>query len=233
VLRAAGDARNERSRTTEEISKPKIVHTERKDIEAQIAAAFCDGDKPSRDTISDALDHIPNDIDYEIGLRIGFSLYHGLGDGGRDLWERWSARSSQKMTLAPGAQWPIFVSGNRSLSARFCGRRSGNGWQRHRRAGGLPAPDWSQSKFLMNIVTEDSAAVQFVELRSLDLRYLPYIRFVVSVDGHDVGERQNGYCIHWARELARNSPKTKTSAKRYITNKKLRFSGGVERFAKK
>jgi len=96
----------------------------------QIAAAFCDGDKPSRDTISDALDHIPNDMDYDDWVRIGFSLYHGLGDGGRDLWERWSAQSSKNDPGTTARKWPSFASGTSIKIGTLLWEAGRNGWQR-------------------------------------------------------------------------------------------------------
>jgi putative DNA primase/helicase len=82
-----------------------------------------------------------------------------------------------------------------------------------------------------DIVTEDSAAQQFVELHGDKLRYC-----------HSQGKwfRWNGFywevintnlAFHWARELARQLAEDQKDGKRYKISA-TSFAGGVERFAK-
>jgi Protein of unknown function (DUF3987)/Primase C terminal 2 (PriCT-2)/Bifunctional DNA primase/polymerase, N-terminal len=127
VLRGAGARtgseikRAGQAQTTGPITRP-----------GKITSAFRDNELPSRETISDALDHIPNDMDYDGWIRIGFSLYHGLGDGGRDLWERWSDRSSKNDPSLTARKWPTFASGA-SITIRTVLWEAGrNGWKQSR-----------------------------------------------------------------------------------------------------
>ncbi len=82
-----------------------------------------------------------------------------------------------------------------------------------------------------DIVTEDSAATQFVELHSKDLRFChssgAWYRWNAAFWSKD----QTGIAFQWARELARQLAEDQDERKRYITNK-TSFASGVERFAK-
>jgi putative DNA primase/helicase len=82
-----------------------------------------------------------------------------------------------------------------------------------------------------DIVTEDSAALRFVERHGQDLRYC-----------HSTGKwyrwntvfwviDQTRVAFQWARELARELAENQDERKRYITNKTT-FASGVESFAK-
>jgi putative DNA primase/helicase len=82
-----------------------------------------------------------------------------------------------------------------------------------------------------DIVTEDSAALRFVERHGQDLRYC-----------HSTGKwyrwntvfwvvDQTRLVFQWARELARELAEGQDERKRYITNK-TSFASGVERYAK-
>ena len=82
-----------------------------------------------------------------------------------------------------------------------------------------------------DIVTEDSAAVRFVEMHGRDLRFChtsgSWFRWRVTTWVKD----RVGTAFHWARELARQLSESQDERKRYITNK-TSFASGVERFAK-
>jgi hypothetical protein len=61
---------------------------------------------------------------------LGFSLYDGLGDGGKDLWERWqAARSPKNVPATPAKTRPIFANVStiafRTVLATGCGGPSG------------------------------------------------------------------------------------------------------------
>ncbi|QDM34789.1 hypothetical protein FNL55_15815 [Tardiphaga sp. vice352] len=82
-----------------------------------------------------------------------------------------------------------------------------------------------------DIVTEDSAAVTFVDQHASDLRFChstgSWFRWSEVYWVKD----QTGTAFQWARELARKLAENQDERKRYITNK-TSFAGGVERFAK-
>jgi putative DNA primase/helicase len=92
----------------------------------------------------------------------------------------------------------------------------------HRRGGGQLSND---------IVTEDSAAQQFVNLHGDDLRYCHDRGAWLQWDGARWVPDEIGGAFHWARELARRLAEAQDERKRYITSK-TNFAAGVERFAK-
>jgi putative DNA primase/helicase len=82
-----------------------------------------------------------------------------------------------------------------------------------------------------DIVTEDSAAVQFVDQHGENLRYCHdtggWYRWNVTHWERD----KTGVAFHWARELARRLAENQDERKRYITHK-TSFASGVEKYAK-
>jgi len=50
-------------------------------------------------------------MDWEEWYRIGYALYDGLGDAGRDLWEAWSAKSPKNDSKTTSEYWPRFAGG--------------------------------------------------------------------------------------------------------------------------
>lgn len=82
-----------------------------------------------------------------------------------------------------------------------------------------------------DIVTEDSAALQFVELHGEDLRYCHSTGAWFRWNGQFWAQDQVGVAFHWSRELARQLAEDQDERKRYITNK-TSFASGVERFCK-
>jgi putative DNA primase/helicase len=82
-----------------------------------------------------------------------------------------------------------------------------------------------------DIVTEDSAAVEFVDLHGDGLRYCHSTGAWFRWNGVIWAKDQTGIAFQWARELARRLAENQDERKRYITNKTA-FSSGVERFAK-
>jgi putative DNA primase/helicase len=87
------------------------------------------------------------------------------------------------------------------------------------------------AQFLNDIVTEDSAALEFVERHCAQLRYChstgAWFKWKLVYWEKD----QTGIAFQWARELARKLAADQDERKRYITNK-TSFASGVERFAK-
>src|SRR5262245_60000137 len=67
-----------------------------------------------------------------------------------------------------------------------------------------------------DIVTEDSAAQQFVELHGNDLRYCHTRAKWFHWDGERWAPDEIGGAFHWARELARRLAEDQDERKRYI-----------------
>jgi putative DNA primase/helicase len=82
-----------------------------------------------------------------------------------------------------------------------------------------------------DIVTEDSAGVQFVDLYGDDLRYCcDTCSWFKWQESRWVRDRKD-VAFQWARKLARQLAENQDERKRYITGK-TSFASGVERFAK-
>jgi len=82
-----------------------------------------------------------------------------------------------------------------------------------------------------DIVTEDSAAIQFVEQHGEALRYCHSTGSWFRWNGISWVRDETGLAFHWARELARRTSQDQDARKRYIIQKGA-FAGGVEAFAK-
>ncbi|MGE3743604.1 MAG: PriCT-2 domain-containing protein [Geminicoccaceae bacterium] len=87
----------------------------------------------SRELVLEALAHVGNDdLPYDEWIRIGFALYHGLGDAGRDVWEDWSAQSSKNDPAATAAKWPSFAQARNITVATLFWLAGQNGWRQRR-----------------------------------------------------------------------------------------------------
>jgi putative DNA primase/helicase len=82
-----------------------------------------------------------------------------------------------------------------------------------------------------DIVTEDSAAQEFVDLHGDGLRYCHTRGSWFHWDGICWKQDDTGRAFDFARKLARRLSEDQDERKRYITNK-TNFSAGVERFSK-
>ena len=82
-----------------------------------------------------------------------------------------------------------------------------------------------------DIVTEDSAAVQFVEQHGENLRFCHSSGSWYRWNGILWVRDQTGLAFQWARELARKAAEDQDARKRYIIQKRT-FASGVETFAK-
>lgn len=87
------------------------------------------------------------------------------------------------------------------------------------------------SRLANDIVTEDNAAQQFVELHAGKLRYCHDYAAWFRWTGVNWEQDKTGAAFHWARELARRLSQDHDERRRYITSKTA-FAAGVERFAK-
>jgi putative DNA primase/helicase len=82
-----------------------------------------------------------------------------------------------------------------------------------------------------DIVTEDSAAQEFVELHCDNLRYCHSTGSWFRWNGVTWEKDETGLAFQWAREHARKCAAELDEKKRYITSK-TSFASGVERFSK-
>ncbi|WP_419828350.1 PriCT-2 domain-containing protein [Methylobacterium sp.] len=120
ILRGAG-GRTRRERKQESRTQ---------ETKGRKAGGFGLDEKPDRETIADALRSIPNDFDYDGWIRIGFALYDGLGEGGRDLWGEWSATSPNDDAAFTSGKWSSFASGRSVKIATVFWHAAENGWKR-------------------------------------------------------------------------------------------------------
>ncbi|MCC0808855.1 hypothetical protein FPV16_22070 [Methylobacterium sp. W2] len=120
ILRNAGAATKRERKRTDQTRETK----------GRRAAGIKSGEKPDRETIADALSHVPNDFDYDGWVRIGFALYDGLGEGGRDLWENWSATSPNDNAGFTSRKWHSFAGGRSVTIATLLWHAAENGWRR-------------------------------------------------------------------------------------------------------
>ncbi|POR42700.1 PriCT-2 domain-containing protein [Methylobacterium sp. V23] len=109
ILRAAGALT--RAERKQEIRKRERENKTR-EAKGRKTAGFGLHETPDRETIAEALEHLPNDFDYDGWVQIGFALYDGLGEGGRDLWEWWSATSPKDDPGLTAKKWSSFAGGH-------------------------------------------------------------------------------------------------------------------------
>ncbi|MCC0809525.1 hypothetical protein FPV16_25555 [Methylobacterium sp. W2] len=101
----------------------------KREAEGRRASGFKAGERPDQRTVADALEHIPNDLDYDEWVRIGFALYAALGEGGRDLWEAWSASSPRNDPALTARKWSTFAQGRTVTAATLFWHAARNGWR--------------------------------------------------------------------------------------------------------
>jgi putative DNA primase/helicase len=132
ILRDAGGRTAREIKDAERGANKETKQNAKRERQGRRAGGFRQGDKPGREEIADALEYVPNDLAYDDWVRIGFALYDGLGDAGRDLWEGWSAKSSKNDAPFTARKWPSFAQ-NRSISiATLFYYAKDNGWRRNK-----------------------------------------------------------------------------------------------------
>jgi putative DNA primase/helicase len=82
-----------------------------------------------------------------------------------------------------------------------------------------------------DIVTEDSAAQEFVDLHEQELRYDHTIKKWYRWTGQFWQRDDTALAFHWSRQLARHLAQKQDARARYITSK-VSFAGSVEKFAR-
>jgi putative DNA primase/helicase len=127
------DREKQATKEVKDREKQAAKETEKRNNQGYAAAGIRPGDKPSRDKIASALRHIPNDLDYDEWIKIGFALYGELGDSGRDLWEAWSATYTGNDPKVSAAKWPSFKNGRSvSIGTLFWHARQRGWWWKER-----------------------------------------------------------------------------------------------------
>jgi putative DNA primase/helicase len=126
ILRAAGGTTAKERRSAR--VKDEKEHKSR-EAKGRKAAGFGASEKPTYEKIAEALDHIPNDLDYDEWVRVGFALYDGLGESGRGLWESWSANSPKNDPVLTGKKWPSFANNGRVSVGTLFWLALQNGWK--------------------------------------------------------------------------------------------------------
>jgi putative DNA primase/helicase len=118
--------------------KSDTKEDKKREQKGTIAGAFRNGEKQSREKIEDALDHIPNDLDYDDWIRIGHALYEGTNGDGIDLWEKFSAQYLHNNPTVTKDKWPTFAKHRSITVATLFHYASLNGWRNSGRAAGAP-----------------------------------------------------------------------------------------------
>ena len=84
---------------------------DRRNREGRLSVGLHQNTPPSRETVWDALEHVPNsNLDYDTWIKIGFALYDGIGPDGCDVWNTWSAQSSKNDPALTRSKWDSFGS---------------------------------------------------------------------------------------------------------------------------
>jgi putative DNA primase/helicase len=138
ILRAEGGRTDAEIKGKTTKARSNNREDEKREKTGKIAGAFRGGEKQSREKITDALDHIPNDLSYDDWIGIGYALYHGLGDDGRDLWETFSAKYPGHDPHVTAEKWPSFANGRSITVATIFYFASANGWRPGGTAAGAP-----------------------------------------------------------------------------------------------
>lgn len=108
---------------------------ERREIERKgfKAAGIGRDATPSRETVAEALAHIPNDdIPYDDWIRVGLALHAALGTQARDLWEDWSAQSNKNEAAFTAGKWDTFADVRRITVGTLFWLAHQNGWRQPR-----------------------------------------------------------------------------------------------------
>jgi hypothetical protein len=120
--------REKQKRNADKESRERVAETEKIEKQGYAAAGLHPGDRPSRDKIESALRRIPNDFDYDGWVKIGFALYDGTDGRGQDLWESWSAGSSNNDPALTTKKWPSLKNGRSVTIGTLFWHARKNGW---------------------------------------------------------------------------------------------------------
>jgi putative DNA primase/helicase len=171
IIRAAGAmTRREQKRAKEDVLDFNSARPQRRPIRK----AFDSNERPDRATVDELLSLITNDKSYDEWIKIGFALYDALGDGGFDLWVKWSAQSRKDDEATTARKWKSFAGGNKVTFRTLYWEAMAGGWkdkarqknqQRHDRAergaagGHADAPEDETGRPVIRFADHDKPAI--------------------------------------------------------------------------
>ena len=85
--------------------------------------------EPNYDEVKDALSYIPNDLDYDSWIDMGFAIAAALGDAGQPLWEEFSRRYPHHVERDINRKWPSFLKPGGIKAATLFWRARHHGWK--------------------------------------------------------------------------------------------------------
>ena len=85
--------------------------------------------EPSFGEVEDALSYIPNDLDYDSWIDMGFAIAAALGDAGQPLWEEFSLRYPDHVARDIQRKWPSFLKLGGIKAATLFWRARHHGWK--------------------------------------------------------------------------------------------------------
>lgn len=188
-----------------------------------------EGLEGDRDTVAEALTHIPNiDLEYDDWVVMGLALKGALGAQGADLWEAWSAQSRKNDAAQTLKAWRSFKPTRIGAGTIFHQARQ-NGWKRppavRARVGKDIALLASDDRLIE--VNQDNVATVFEERFADRLRFSHDRSRWYLWDGTRWSEEVTQLALDYTRHLTR---KLNTQGKREFA--KATFCEGVEKFAR-
>jgi hypothetical protein len=124
VLRAAG------ARDREQI-QAEIREREDRGFEA---AGMRRHEKPTYAKVEDALHHFPNDVDRLTYIKVGYAIYHGLGEAGWSLFESWAKQHFSYDAKHTTSDWRSFRKGRSTTVGTLFWLAGLNGWKSNDRS---------------------------------------------------------------------------------------------------
>jgi Protein of unknown function (DUF3987)/Primase C terminal 2 (PriCT-2)/Bifunctional DNA primase/polymerase, N-terminal len=93
------------------------------------AAGHRQGERVSYEKVADALNHIPNVVDRDIWINIGFAIQSALGDAGKPLWMQWSEQYCDYNEADAAARWPTLANPKHITVGTLFHHAGRNGWR--------------------------------------------------------------------------------------------------------
>ena len=204
---------------------------------------------PTRETVEDALRHVPNTHDWHGWFRIGAAIWDALGDDGFDLFAAWSAQSTKNNPAETRRKWQSFRTSPPEVKAAtlFFEARQ-NGWTpprpaRPRRQAearpvhaappGAPPGRAEATAATPDVeLSEDGVARLFEAQNAGLLRHVDEAGHWLRWTGAYWAPAPRGLAFTFARDLVRRVNRGAPD-KAKITTGRAAFAGGVETFAKR
>jgi hypothetical protein len=93
------------------------------------AAGLRDNEPPSYEKVASALDAIPNTLDREGYIRIGYAVHDALGEGGRDLFMGWAKQHASFDENNAASDWKSFQKRRSITCATLFFEAQARGWR--------------------------------------------------------------------------------------------------------